>query len=84
MIWNVIGNRKQPYRWKRIVAIVEPTWHDNSNEASDQAPKADGESEYEERRQLSVAGAIDWAQAFGFPVTLFLYDDDDGSGDRAA
>jgi hypothetical protein len=44
MIWNVIGNRKQPYRWKRIVAIVEPTWHDNSNEASDEAPEADGES----------------------------------------
>jgi len=29
-----------------------------------------------------VAEAIDWAQAFGFPVTLFLYDDD-RPGDRA-
>lgn len=81
MIWNVIDNRKRRYRWRSVVAIVEPTWHDNSNEESDQAPRTDGESEYEERRQLSLAEAIDWAHAFPFP--LFLYDDD-GPGDRAA
>ena len=76
MIWNLIDNRKRPYRWKRIIAIAEPTWHDNSGADCDQAEAVDGESDYEERQHLSVADAIDWAHAFAFPVTLFLYDED--------
>jgi hypothetical protein len=31
MIENIKDSRKRPHHWKRINAIVEPTWHDNEN-----------------------------------------------------
>jgi len=40
MILNIIDNRKRPYRWKRISAIIEATWHDNSCEDADIAEHA--------------------------------------------
>ena len=78
MIWNVIDRRKRLYRWKCINAIVEPTWHDNSCTDTDFAEQHPAEIEYEEREGMSVAEAVNWAQAFSFPVTLYLYDEGEG------
>ncbi len=41
VIFNIIDRRKRQYRWKKITAIIEPTYHDNSVEDSDQT-KAPG------------------------------------------
>jgi hypothetical protein len=77
MICNIIDQRNRPYRWRLVNAIVEPAWHDNSLEDSDSAARTQAESDYEERKRVSVADAIRWAEALPFPATLFLYDVDD-------
>src|SRR5262245_48062562 len=79
MIWNLIDHRKRQYRWKEITAIIEPTCHDNRCKDSDQAPPMEliGLG-YDERENISLAGAIEWAQGLHYPVTLYLYDLEDG------
>ena len=79
MIWNVIDRRKRLYRWKRVNAIVEPTWHDNTCTDTDAAERHSGEIEYDEREGISLAEAVNWAQSFAFPVTLYVYDDGEGT-----
>ena len=74
MILNVIDNRKFPYRWKRVKAAVEPTWHDNKCKDSDQAEASQNELDYDERANFSLADAVNWANKFPFSVTLYLYD----------
>jgi hypothetical protein len=74
MILNVIDNRKQRYRWKRINAVAEPTWHDNTCKDADQAEPVQDESDYEELTNVSVNYAVKWANDLSFPVTLYLYD----------
>jgi hypothetical protein len=77
MIWNIIDKRKNQYRWKRINAIIEPTWHDNSCQNSDQAEQEEQDTvPYEERKGVSLAEAITWATAIPYAVTLFLFDDE--------
>jgi hypothetical protein len=76
MIANVIDNRKSPYRWKRVNAIAEPAWHDNKCRDADQAERALGELDYEERIGISVNDAIKWANDLPFMVTLYFNDDD--------
>ena len=41
MIWNIIDNRRRPYRWREVNAIVEAVEHDNSCPDADQAPESD-------------------------------------------
>lgn len=77
MICNIIDCRKKPYVWKRINAIVEPTWHDNSMEGDTVEPTED-ESDYDEKPGISVDEAIAWAHTFQNAVTLYLYDLGDG------
>lgn len=72
MIWNIIDERKRHYRWKLVHAAIEPTWHDNRCADADQAERWNGESEYDERKNVSVAEAVAWASQFPFPVTLYL------------
>ena len=79
MIWNVVDHRTRPYRWKRINAIVEPLEHDNSRPDSDQAEPASSDLFYDQGEAVSLAAAIDWAQAIPVPVTLYLYDDGAGT-----
>lgn len=79
MIWNIRDQRKRPYRWKRINAIIEATWHDNTAPDSDQAERKPNATEYAEREGISVADAIAWANAHPDAVTLFLYDDGRGT-----
>lgn len=64
-------------RWRRINAVVEPTWHDNKVADSDRAEPATDESEYGERSGLPLAEAITWAQALPCAVTIHLYGDDE-------
>jgi len=77
MIWNIIDNRKRPYRWKSVFAVIEATWHDNSCLDSDDAPQLYDEAEvvYDKRASVTVAEAVQWAESHGSPVTLYLYDD---------
>ena len=78
-IVNIIDGRRHEYRWKTINAIVEAAWHDNSCNDSDQAADTGlpGPA-YEEREHISLQAAIEWAQTFKSPVTLYLYDRDGG------
>jgi hypothetical protein len=77
MISNIIDSRTRPYRWRRVNAIVEATWHDNSVADSDQAEvvRDDREVVYQERNGVSLAEAVAWANAQPCPVTLYLYDE---------
>ena len=74
MILNIVDRRQQPYRWRQIKAIIEPTWHDNSVRDSDQAEVVHDVLDYDEREGISVADAVQWASALSFDVTLYLYD----------
>jgi hypothetical protein len=75
VIWNILDKRQRRYRWKKITAILEPVYHDNSVADSDQAdvPGA-GFEPYDQLEETSVAEAVLWAQAKPFQVTLYLYD----------
>lgn len=79
---NVVDERKKPYRFLKVNAIVEAAWHDNSCGDSDQVVKpAEGEDDgpdYEEREHVTVQEAFQWADSFPQLVTLYLYDWDDG------
>jgi hypothetical protein len=84
MIWNIIDHRERPYRWKRITAIIEPTWQDNSCKDSDPCDQSEETSDeavsvYEERVGISLADAIAWANSTAYPVTLYLYDEGHGT-----
>src|ERR1700760_4621852 len=74
MIWNIVDRRKHEYRWKAITAIVEPTYHDNSCQDSDQAEETVNDLVYDQRPEISLADAVAWAQSLSFAATLYLYD----------
>ena len=83
MIFNIIDERKRRYRWKKVTAIVEPTYHDNSVQDSDQAGMPEpGFTIYDQREEISLADAIIWATSLPFEATLSLYDL--GEGIRSA
>lgn len=79
-IANIIDNRTNKYHWKFIDAIVEPIWQDNSVKGSDIFDEEiSGEilktvSSYNENVSVSLEQAVNWAQNFKYPVTLYLYD----------
>ena len=79
MIWNIIDRRERRYRWKRVNAIIEPTWHCNSCRDSDQAEEDPDARVYEQREGISLAEEVEWANAKPYPVTLFLYDEGRGT-----
>lgn len=76
MILNIVDNRTKRYRWKRITAIIEPTWHDNKCTDSDYSPKWVTEPTvgYDERAEISLHEALHWAMNLPYGVTLYLYD----------
>ena len=82
MICNVIDMRTRPHRWKRVNAIVEATWHDNTVNDADEAacPLPANEVTYEERAGVTVEEAVQWAISQPCPVTLYLYDEGAGFG----
>jgi hypothetical protein len=85
MIANIIDRRTRRYRWKKITAIIEPTYHDNTVDDSDdtEAPEP-GFIVYDERAVISVADAIAWAGSLPFATTLYLYDLGSGIKSRAS
>jgi hypothetical protein len=85
MICNIIDRRRRRHRWKQITAIIEPTYHDNSVDDSDQAEVPDSDFvDYDERAAISVGDAIAWALSLPFAATLYLYDLGDGIKSRAS
>jgi hypothetical protein len=59
MIANIIDRRTRLYRWKQITAIIEPTYHDNTVDDSDDAEVPEPDLIiYDERAAISVADAI--------------------------
>jgi len=79
MICNIIDGRKRPYRWKRINAIVEAAWHDNPVPDSDQSEGEPDAIVYDQREGISLSDALAWASSLPDRVTLFLYDEGDGT-----
>ena len=81
MIWNIIDRRKRQYRWNHVNVIIEATFHDNSVDDSDQAPVITNDTHviYEQREGITVADAIKWAAEASCPVTLYIYDEGDGT-----
>jgi hypothetical protein len=81
MIANVVDRRRRPYRWQKVNAIVEATWHDNSVADSDQASRAaseDDKVDYDQLEDVPLSEAIAWTQGMPGQVTLYLYDFGDG------
>ena len=74
MIWNVIDERKQRYRWLSVDAVIEDVAHDNSCDDADQAGPDTRSVVYEDRRGISVHDAVTWAEAQPGRVTLYLLD----------
>lgn len=80
MIENIRDRRKLPHRWKRINAIVEPTWHDNAGGLDrDQSEPGPNDIVYDQREGISLAEAIAWANSLPGRVTLYLYDEGRGT-----
>ena len=79
MIWNVIDRRNRRYRWKRINAIIEAIENDNACEDADQAPHDPDAIIYDQRESISVAEAVSWATEQTCAVTLYIYDEGDGT-----
>lgn len=79
-IFNIIDNRKRPYRYQKVNAIIEPIWHDNSVEGADQTTHRTGHEwiGYDEREHITMFGAIRWASSHPDEVTLYIYDEDSG------
>lgn len=84
MIHNIIDSRERQYRWKKVNAIVESTFHDNSVRDSDRIEPSDYNL-YAECDGITLKEAIAWANSYECPVTLFLYDGhtvgDDGTSE---
>jgi hypothetical protein len=72
-ITNLIDDRKFKYRWKKVCAVAEPTWHDNHCKNADQAVSENLWFGYDDIEDVSVAEAIKWAETKPGDTTLFLY-----------
>lgn len=84
MICNIIDERKRRYRWLKVTAVAEATFHDNSVTDADQAaPDAEG-VEYAEESGVSLAEAVAWANSLPGQVTLYIYDDGESMPSNAA
>jgi hypothetical protein len=79
VIHNIVDRRTRPYRWRRINAIIEATFHDNSCTDSDQQLPSDDDVTYDQREGISLAEAVKWATEAPSPVTLYLYDEGAGT-----
>jgi hypothetical protein len=79
MLCNIIDHRTRPYRWRRVNAIIEATSHDNAEPDGDQAPSGGETVVYEQREAISLEAAVAWAAQQAGPVTLFLYDEGEGT-----
>ncbi len=74
MIANVIDKRSNKYDVRCDVAF-EPSWHDNSIKGATQFWRTRTFS-YDEMRNTTIVRAIEFAQQWDEPVTMFVYDVD--------
>lgn len=72
MIANVIDKRTNKFDVRCDVAF-EPSWHDNTIEGATQFWRTRSFS-YEEKRNTTIVQAIEFAQQWDEPVTMFIYD----------
>ncbi len=78
MLMNVIDLRERQYRWRNVLAVLESAFKNNEAEDADQVTGDIGALiDYAERSDISVRDAVQWAEAAGGPVTLYLYDLDE-------
>jgi hypothetical protein len=77
-IANIVDRRKRQYRSCPITAVIEPSCVDNDMPFADQYDinEEDITTCFEERPNTSLYLAINWANTFKFPVTLYVYDFD--------
>lgn len=75
---NIIDRRKTDYKFKKINAVVEATWHDNRVPGSDRVDVDPDAPAYAEKEHTTVNEAIKWAESFIGEVTLYIYDPNDG------
>ncbi len=75
-ITNIVDGRKNEFCSIGLQAIIEPSCHDNDQPGAQQFDFDDPEitTGYDEINNVTIAEAIEWANAFQFPVTLYLYD----------
>jgi len=80
VICNIVDRRQRRYRWAKINAIIEATWHDNFVADTDIAPEVNDQSEvvYDRLEGVSLSEAVSWAGQQSCPVTLYLYDEGKG------
>ena len=75
MLINVIDLRARSYRWQKVLAVLESAFKNNEAEDADQVSGEIGALiDYAERSNVTVRDAVQWAEAAGGPVTLYLYD----------
>lgn len=75
-IANIIDRRKRTYCSCPIHAVIEPSCIDNGELHATQHDPDDPRinTNFEEVVDTSIYLAINWANLFEFPVTLYLYD----------
>lgn len=74
MIANIIDKRTNKYDVRCDIAF-EPSWHDNSIEGATQFYRTRTFC-YDEKRNTTIVEAIEFAQQWDEPVTMFVYDVD--------
>lgn len=73
MINNVVDHRSNKYNVNVDVAF-EPSCQDNSIEGATQFPWASKSFAYDELLNTTIVQAIEHAQKYDCPVTMYLYD----------
>ena len=77
MLINVMDLRERPYRWSKVLAVVQSAAEDARAEDADPVPDAgDIQIDYAEREGISVREAFLWAERLEGMVTLQIYDID--------
>ncbi len=81
MLVNVIDLRARSYRWQSVLAVLESAFKNNEAVDADHVSGDIGALiDYAERSDISVRDAMQWAEAAGGPVTLYLYDMEEDEG----
>jgi hypothetical protein len=75
-ITNIVDGRSNKFRSSGLQAIIEPSYYDNDQQGAQQFDVNDPEitTGYDEINDVTIIEALEWANSFKFPVTLFLYD----------
>ena len=82
MLVNVMDFRERPYRWSRVLAVVQNAAEDATADDADPVPDMGAVViDYAEREGISVREAVLWAERLDGMVTLQLYDHEPEDGD---